>query len=114
MTHHRGRKFSRKFRKQLEALKKSGLLRGSLTAAEQLKLISGTNNLEEACKDTVHIQECVPENPDLKKKVFASVAGFVNSEETVICSSTSCLMPSKIFSGILPLTKVIYLESTHF
>ena len=87
------------FRKQLEALTKSGLLRGSLSAAEQLKLISGTNNLEEACKDTVHIQECVPENPELKKKVFASVAGFVNSDETVICSSTSCLMPSKIFSG---------------
>lgn len=84
--------------KQLEALTKSGLLRGSLSAAEQLKLISGTNNLVEACKDTVHIQECVPENPELKKKVFASVAGFVNSDETVICSSTSCLMPSKIFS----------------
>ena len=102
MTRHRSfvdRVISRTFRKQLEALTKSGLLRGSLTAAEQLKLISGTNNLEEACKDTVHIQECVPENPDLKKKVFASVAGFVNSDETVICSSTSCLMPSKIFSG---------------
>ena len=82
---------------QLAALTKSGLLRGSLNAKEQLSLISGTDKLADACENAVHVQECVPENPDLKKKVFASIAAACN-DHTVICSSTSCLMPSLIFS----------------
>ena len=81
---------------QLDALTKSGLLRGTLTASEQMALITGTDQLAAACKDAVHVQECVPESAELKKKVFASIAAAVN-DRAVICSSTSCLMPSLIF-----------------
>merc|ERR550519_2636758 len=83
---------------QLDALTESGLLRGKLTAKEQLGLISGTDQIQNAVRDAIHVQECVPENPELKKKVFLSMASHVTSDETVLCSSTSCLMPSKIFS----------------
>jgi len=81
---------------QLDALTKSGLLRGTLTASEQMALITGTDQLAAACKDAVHVQECVPESAELKKKVFASIATAVD-DYAVICSSTSCLMPSLIF-----------------
>ena len=41
---------------QLNALTKSGLLRGTLSASEQLALISGTDKIEEACRDAKHVQ----------------------------------------------------------
>jgi len=81
---------------QLEVLKRDGLLRGNLTPKQQMQLISGTDNIQQAVEGAIHVQECVPENPDLKKRVFAQVAQFA-SKDCVICSSTSCLMPSLIF-----------------
>merc|ERR1712106_466219 len=53
---------------QLDALTKSGLLRGTLTASEQMALITGTDQLAAACKDAVHVQECVPESAELRRK----------------------------------------------
>ena len=41
---------------QLQALTESGLLRGTLSASEQLALISGTDKIEEACRDAKHVQ----------------------------------------------------------
>merc|ERR1712110_1064043 len=81
---------------QLNVLKSDGLLRGTLSPDEQMALISGTDDLKIAVQNAIHIQECVPENPDLKKKVFFQIAQHC-SESAVICSSTSCLMPSLIF-----------------
>jgi len=81
---------------QLNVLKRDGLLRGNLSPQEQMELISGTDELAQAVTGSIHIQECVPESPELKKKVFAQIAKFA-SDNAVLCSSTSCLMPNLIF-----------------
>ncbi|XP_022094846.1 lambda-crystallin homolog [Acanthaster planci] len=80
--------------KQLVELQKSGLLRGTLTPEQQKALVSVTSDMKEAVTGSLHIQECVPENEALKKKVFAEIEQFAN-DATVLCSSTSCIVPSK-------------------
>nr|CAB3233949.1 lambda-crystallin-like [Phallusia mammillata] len=87
-------------RGQITDLESQGLLRGSLSADVQCSLITTSNNIADVVKDAVHIQECVPENIDLKKKVLKSVSDACTSNSTVICSSTSCILPSKIFSHL--------------
>ncbi|XP_022094851.1 lambda-crystallin-like isoform X2 [Acanthaster planci] len=84
---------------QLAELQKSGLLRGTLTPEQQKALISVTSDLKEAVTGSLHVQECVPENEELKKKVFSEVEQHA-SDETVLCSSVSCIVPSKIFAHL--------------
>ncbi|XP_038059635.1 lambda-crystallin-like isoform X1 [Patiria miniata] len=80
--------------KQLAELQKSGLLRGALTPEQQRALVSVTSDMKEAITGALHIQECVPENEDLKRKVFSEMEQYAD-DSTVLCSSTSCIVPSK-------------------
>jgi len=73
----------------------NGVLRGCLGAAEQAALVSGTAVLAEALQGAIWVQECVPESLDLKKKVWGQVDKLVG-EKTILASSTSCIVPSKI------------------
>ncbi|CAH2225250.1 lambda-crystallin homolog isoform X1 [Pelobates cultripes] len=86
-------------RKQMEDLKKSGMLRGTLSVNEQMSLISGSSDLKTALEDAVFIQECVPESLELKQKIFSEIDLHVN-DTTIISSSTSCLSPTKMFNGL--------------
>ncbi|KAM4796839.1 lambda-crystallin homolog isoform 1-T1 [Rhinophrynus dorsalis] len=86
-------------RKQMEELKKSEMLRGRLSVREQLDLISGCSDLKSALEGAILIQECVPENLDLKRKIFSEIDHHVN-DTAVISSSTSCLSPTKMFNGL--------------
>lgn len=84
---------------QLNSLEKNGLLRGKLNSKQQLDCISGTNKLEEAVKDALLVQECVPENLELKRKVWKNVDD-VAGPNTIFSSSTSTFLPS-LFSDHL-------------
>lgn len=86
-------------RKEMKSLEQSGSLKGSLGAEQQLSLISGCGNLAEAVEGAMHIQECVPENVELKKKIFAQLDRIVD-DQVILSSSSSCLLPSKLFTGL--------------
>lgn len=81
---------------QLKKLEDTGLLRGELTAEEQYNLISKCHSLKDCVQDSVHVQESVFENLELKKTVFKQL-DEVASDTVVLCSSTSCF-PASSFS----------------
>lgn len=85
---------------ELAEFESLGVLRGNkLTAEQQNELISGTDNLEDCVKDTVWVQECVPETLNLKKKVWANIDKLV-TDTTIMASSTSCIVPSAISENL--------------
>lgn len=78
---------------ELQRLESENLLRGHLTAAEQFSCISGTTDIKELVKGAVLIQECVPENIEMKKKLYTQLDEIVEPQ-TIISSSTSTFLPS--------------------
>lgn len=47
-------------------------------------------------QDAIYVQECVPENLDLKIKVWTQVDALITNSKTILASSSSCIIPSKI------------------
>lgn len=86
-------------RKEMKLLEQLGSLKGALSVEEQLSLISGCSSIAEAVEGAMHIQECVPENLELKKKIFAQLDRIVDNR-VILSSSSSCLLPSKLFAGL--------------
>ncbi|XP_077991313.1 lambda-crystallin homolog [Glandiceps talaboti] len=69
------------------------MLRGELTVAKQLSLISKCDELEDAVKGAMYVQESVPENLELKKEVFRRLDEVIDGN-TILASSTSNFVPS--------------------
>lgn len=84
---------------QLESLEEQGLLRGVLNAQQQFAKLHKASSLKEAVEGAVHIQECVFEDIELKKRVFLQLDAIC-SDSVVLCSSTSCFLPSLIAEGL--------------
>lgn len=85
--------------KQLNELEKSKLLRGSISAKEQVALISGTSSLKECVSGALLVQECTPEVLAIKLKALKDLDAVVEAP-TIISSSTSTHMPSVLSNGM--------------
>lgn len=80
---------------EVQSLQSRGLLRGSLTADQQYKLIVGTTDMRAMAKDAILIQECIPEVLLYKKQLYAQLDAVVDNN-TILSSSTSTFLPSAI------------------
>ncbi|MEQ2228809.1 hypothetical protein ILYODFUR_012506 [Ilyodon furcidens] len=86
-------------RKQLEELEEAHMLRGDLTGAQQLALLSSYEDLAQALEGAFFVQECVFEQLVVKQSVFQEIECFVG-KEVILSSSTSCLVPSSVFAKV--------------
>ncbi|CAG2110918.1 unnamed protein product [Medioppia subpectinata] len=84
---------------QLKNLEAKGLLRGQISAKQQFALISKANTLKDCLHNAIHVQECVFEDLELKRKVFKEL-DEIASDDVVLCSSTSCILPSLFQSDL--------------
>ncbi|KAM6970416.1 lambda-crystallin homolog [Aplochiton taeniatus] len=93
-------------RKQLGELENAHMLRGVGSAADQLGLISSHDELSQALEGAFFVQECVFEELGAKQTVFKAVENHVG-ESVILSSSTSCLLPSNVFSQVQNRTRCI-------
>tara|TARA_Y100001970_G_scaffold250382_1_gene322076 strand:- start:3246 stop:4184 length:939 start_codon:yes stop_codon:yes gene_type:complete len=63
----------------------------------KIKNFRYTTSLKEALKEAEFIQECAPENYKLKIRLMKEIGKYANSN-VIIASSSSGLLPSKIYS----------------
>ena len=92
-------------KKSLDRFVKSGKL-GEEKVDEVLRAITTTTEMAEAVQGAQVVIEAVPEDLDLKKKIFASLDGLCD-EETILASNTTELSISDIASATSRPDKVI-------
>ncbi|XP_063727770.1 lambda-crystallin-like [Symsagittifera roscoffensis] len=61
--------------------------------------ISFAQSLSECVKNADLVYECVFENPEIKQKVMQDIDKYI-STDTIMASSTSCIMPSVLSAGL--------------
>jgi len=93
-------------KEQLVSLESKGLLRGELSAVQQAALIRGAASLQECVAGAKFVKECVPENLELKTKIFREMDDLI-SAETILSSSTSCIPSSKFAETLKHRSRVI-------
>lgn len=58
-----------------------------------MNLFTGSTDIKEAVSGAFFLQECVPENLDMKKKLYQQLDALVD-DNIILSSSTSTFMPS--------------------
>ena len=69
-------------------------LRNGEKAPMVIARIQYTDSLPESLDTAMYVQECVPENVQLKEQVFKQIDALVG-DNTILASSTSCIAPSE-------------------
>lgn len=62
--------------------------------------------MKELVKNAMYIQECVPENLDLKRKIYAQLDEILE-DQTILASSTSAILPSVLSANLKHKSQVI-------
>lgn len=96
----------------LKRLERENLLRGTLTAEQQMKCISGTTDIVELVKNSTYIQESAPENIDLKRKLYAQLDELIG-DQTILASSTSTFLPSILSENLKHKSQMIVAHPTN-
>lgn len=91
---------------ELKRLESEKLLRGTLTAAQQFSCIAGTTDIMALVKGAILIQECVPENVNLKTKLYEQLDTILEPQ-TILSSSTSTFLPSALSRNLKHRDQVI-------
>ena len=78
---------------QLKELEEQRLLFGKKAGEVKEKIRGEFCSLEKAVEGSEYVQECIPEDLELKKKVFGELDKHT-SETTILASSTSNIQPS--------------------
>ncbi|XP_067675506.1 lambda-crystallin-like isoform X2 [Haliotis asinina] len=97
---------------QLHTQSRDGLLRGTLAVEEQFGRIRGMQDLGECVTGAVWVQECVPEDLELKKQVLKEVDQH-SSLDTIIVSSTSSILPSDLSRHLKHKDKFLVVHPTN-
>lgn len=97
---------------ELRRLECEKLLRGTLTAEQQIKCVSGTTDIAELVKNSIYIQECVPENIDLKRSLYAQLDALID-DQTILASSTSTFLPSILSENLKHKSQMIVVHPTN-
>ncbi|XP_046847700.1 lambda-crystallin homolog [Xenia sp. Carnegie-2017] len=84
----------------LESLKEfesKGLLKNSFikSADDAFKLVHGCLDLAKTVDGAIYVQENAPENVNIKKKVFENLDNVIKDDQTILASSSSCIVPSR-------------------
>ncbi|GBM86199.1 Lambda-crystallin [Araneus ventricosus] len=91
---------------ELHKLESLTLLRGDLSAEEQVKLISRAEDLETCVKDAFFVQESVPECVEMKKIIFNKLDKLA-TDDMILSSSTSCITPSTFSESLKHRSQVL-------
>jgi L-gulonate 3-dehydrogenase len=91
---------------QLKGLSEAGLLRGKLSIEEQHGLVKPAASLADCLSGALYVQENVPENLELKRKVFAEMDALVD-DKTILASSTSSMPASRFTEDLKHRAQVI-------
>ena len=84
--------------KTLPDLDAHGLLDGGAPLVVRSRM-RRAGSLEEALEGAAHVQENTPEDPEIKRRVFAALDG-VAEPDAVLASSTSAILPSLFTEGL--------------
>ncbi|VVC26828.1 3-hydroxyacyl-CoA dehydrogenase, conserved site,6-phosphogluconate dehydrogenase C-terminal domain- [Cinara cedri] len=82
-----------KIKSELITMEKNNIIRGSLSAEQQIERITGVIKLEEVIENAILIQECIPEVLAMKQQLYDQIDKIIGSL-TIISSSTSTFLPS--------------------
>ena len=89
--------FPGELRRRLEALADSGLIEEDVSVVADRVSVSA--DLPEAVGPSCYVQECSPEDADVKRSVFESLDRY-SSSDAVLASSSSALPASEIATGL--------------